>query len=735
MRSPPTCPRRVLQIRFRAAAVLLVCGTLTAQTTLPLNVKLYDHNYGDFGGDFSAISVTTCNYNVYQAAPGMVTDSLYFDSVLMKKNLRQGPNLCGSANIGKWFDPNYARVYTCGNLFFNNVGTTAAPRWRFDDTVFHPMDSLSLQPTWDSGGVYLPHDFAFCMEINTGFVYQGGDSMWFKADDDLWAYLDNHLVADLGGVHYYQQATVKLDTLPFLRGRQGQNLDLDVYYCGRQPATTVFGMETNVKLTPLAVKDLQIVDTLGQPVIAKSIIVGKTRVCARPDFLVPGDASCGNYEMPAGLSFLDADWVLNGQTLSISGGQQCLDLDPSQFANNQKINITATAEDKTAGITLTLVRVAKPVAGWLHGNGRAETVQLNLDTAGGPAPNGLQTAFTFAGREHTLWAYPAGNSPDTLVLTGTLGTDPGPLGLTGFTPIPAATQQTIYSQVIAESCSLKDGVSPIATSARFDWDTSGSGFPAVLNLGLSEPLSTPANLLVNAVAVQGPDGSALNLSVAGCRGLYPDAAQIRLLLPELVAENLRPGDSLTLTAAAMDTAGNPAQPYFIAVDFPNDLSPQIGNVHFQNAFTIGAEVNPLDGDPVMVLVDASGNPLWDREPDSRLAAMRGPVLEISTQVPLSRIQLQFFDHLGNFINAWDQTLTAADWERVLRAGGSGDTEVYLMWVPVSSTGHRVGTGVYIVQGQVWSDYGSPVSGADGVLMKARATHINVNPIRFGYVRH
>ena len=127
------------------------------------------------------------------------------------------------------------------------------------------------------------------MEINAPSAYKGGETMRFRGTTTPGSTWTTVSIADQGGIHYAISGRPRLDTLPFLQGPPGRTLDLDIYFCSRQPGTAVFAMETDVELKPLPVKNIRIVDTVGAPITGKEILIGKTRLCARPEFQVPGE--------------------------------------------------------------------------------------------------------------------------------------------------------------------------------------------------------------------------------------------------------------------------------------------------------------------------------------------------------------------------------------------------------------------------------------------------------------
>ena len=91
-------------------------------------------------------------------------------------------------------------------------------------------------------------NFHFTFELATEFVYEPGTGQQFTfiGDDDVWVFINDLLVIDLGGVHGAISQTVELDRLKNLVAN-GRN-ELRVFHAERHRTQSNFRIETTINL-------------------------------------------------------------------------------------------------------------------------------------------------------------------------------------------------------------------------------------------------------------------------------------------------------------------------------------------------------------------------------------------------------------------------------------------------------------------------------------------------------
>ncbi|MDB5047419.1 MAG: hypothetical protein JWO30_490 [Fibrobacteres bacterium] len=132
--------------------------------------------------------------------------------------------------------------------------------WRYQNSKFFPIDNgADFRPVANDGPApfghlqtgtkddidLTQHNYGFTMEFHTHFTYTQGKGQFiaFEGDDDLWAFVNDNRVIDLGGTHAAERDTVHLDDL----GMADQtDCSLDFYFAERAVASSKLSITTDV---------------------------------------------------------------------------------------------------------------------------------------------------------------------------------------------------------------------------------------------------------------------------------------------------------------------------------------------------------------------------------------------------------------------------------------------------------------------------------------------------------
>lgn len=93
----------------------------------------------------------------------------------------------------------------------------------------------------------------FCFESHATFKYHEGQTFTVMGDDDIWVFINNKLVVDLGGAHLAAPGFVDLKNLNTTFGenflQEDSTYNFDFFFCDRRTTMSNMTIKTNIYLT------------------------------------------------------------------------------------------------------------------------------------------------------------------------------------------------------------------------------------------------------------------------------------------------------------------------------------------------------------------------------------------------------------------------------------------------------------------------------------------------------
>lgn len=172
----------------------------------------------------------------------------------------------GPANFSQWFT-NTTGVnvaygeYSLTDPFYpgatitldNGLGAgVSGGTYTYENTSFFPLDGVASDTDGLTDGAGTPHNYLFTYEIHRDFTYSGGEFFKFTGDDDVWVFINDKLVIDLGGVHGALNKSITLDnTLTDVDGNllnliAGTDYKFDFFFAERHTTKSNFRIDTSI---------------------------------------------------------------------------------------------------------------------------------------------------------------------------------------------------------------------------------------------------------------------------------------------------------------------------------------------------------------------------------------------------------------------------------------------------------------------------------------------------------
>lgn len=148
-------------------------------------------------------------------------------------------------------------------------------------TVLNPhYDQLSGEASNDKGEKIIleNHNYGFTMKVEAQFDYVPGQRFEFFGDDDVWVFINNKLVVDIGGQHHRVSGKVNLDTIGQKTGDTlvpGKTYPFHIFYAERHKVESNFKMRTSIDLRSDA--SMLLTDLSSDPELVKKEVWQKVR--------------------------------------------------------------------------------------------------------------------------------------------------------------------------------------------------------------------------------------------------------------------------------------------------------------------------------------------------------------------------------------------------------------------------------------------------------------------------
>ncbi len=142
-----------------------------------------------------------------------------------------------ATNFAQWYTDTPGINQTIGTTLTLNEKTPGSGLYEYVSNAYFPIDGRG----WGNQGN--SRNFHFTMELHTTFDYRPGQTFDFTGDDDVWVFINDQRVLDLGGIHSATSQSVNLDSLGLVAG---ENYEFDFFFAERHLTQSNLRIETSI---------------------------------------------------------------------------------------------------------------------------------------------------------------------------------------------------------------------------------------------------------------------------------------------------------------------------------------------------------------------------------------------------------------------------------------------------------------------------------------------------------
>lgn len=224
------------------ASAVTLCSLPVFAESITLNATLRDFCTGYSGATPVPGCLTNPDFSNGPTgdARGAVQSSLGSDGKPVFTGLPSAV-FTNAANFNQWYNDASGVNKAIATTLTLAETTPGSGIYSYQNSFYFPLDDLG----WKNQG--LIHNYHFTLELHTSFTYKTGQQFDFTGDDDVWVFINDKLVVDLGGIHGAENASVDLDSLGLT---DGSTYDFDFFFAERHTTESNLKIETSITFDP-----------------------------------------------------------------------------------------------------------------------------------------------------------------------------------------------------------------------------------------------------------------------------------------------------------------------------------------------------------------------------------------------------------------------------------------------------------------------------------------------------